>query len=136
MKTAQALKPEALQSRPVLREPVMRHISGPQLDELFQVHGMYPPRVDCRDGAAAWTVRPEATLGDVLETLDQLLRQSLGIASALACDESQDQATWDLSEALLYLLRQARGMQSLVWPVVVNAVLDERAAPTTAGVTE
>lgn len=133
MKRAAVPSMAAAAPRRVLDEPVSAHVPGAGLDDHFRTYGMYPPSESRRDGAAAFTLRPDLQLADVLETVGRLLRQADGIASALACDGSLDEGTTSAAEALAYLLQQARGLHSLVLPVVAGAVLDEGAAQRADG---
>lgn len=112
----------------VLDAQVLPHVRSVSLDEHFQTHGMYPPAPESRQGAAAFAVRPDVSLRDVLETVDSLLRQAEGVASVMVFDSTADDAIVNAADALRYLLQQARGMHSLVSPVLHSAVLDVGAA--------
>lgn len=104
--------------RSLADEPVLAYIDAEDLDAHMRTHGMYPRGESVRDGVAAFTVRSDVTLWDVLETVDSLLRQAEAVASVMACDANADPAHVSAADAVSGLLRQARGLNSLVLPVV------------------
>lgn len=122
------MKPAAVQSTKVrdvrwlVDEPVLAYIDADGLDKHLSTHGMYPPAAAARQGVAAFGVRPDVTLGDVLETVSSLLRQADAVASAIACDANAEPDHANAADAISHLLQQARGLHSLVLPVVGRSV--------------
>lgn len=103
----------------LLDQPLWPDVVGDKAEH-FRAHGMYPPNERWRQGAAAFIVRDDLTLRDALKTVDELLRQADGIASMLACDDNADAHISGAAEAISHLLKQSRGLHSLV-PAAVEA---------------
>lgn len=110
-------------ARRVLDEPVCPHVADDLAGHL-RTHGMYPPRAEWRQGAAAFTVRDDLSLENVLESISDLLRMAESAAAVLARDENADAHISGAAEAIGHVLKQARGLQSLVFPALIGLSTD------------
>lgn len=111
--------------RYVLDEPAIpKAPAGGDLDAHFRVHGMYPPAPSWRVGAAAFTVRPDLCVRDVLESVSALLCGLDAITSSIRDDPSVEEYTANALEGVLHLLQQARGLHSLVQGCLNGLVVD------------
>lgn len=110
-------------ARRLLDEPVLPYLQGESLPEHFRLYGMYPSSESWRQDAAAFTVRDDVRVDDVLESVTHLLRMAAGMVGVLSCDSNADEMVTDTAAAVEHLLREARGLHSLLRPALCGVEL-------------
>lgn len=109
-----------------------RALSGASAEALaghLRTHGMYPPSESCRQGAAAFTVRDDLSVHDVVQSVGDLLRQASSVVAVLACDRGADEHVSGTAEAVEHLLKQARGLHSLLHLALGNIDVQASSSP-------
>jgi hypothetical protein len=115
-------------ARLAIDEPIRSHLDMATLPRRFRAVGMYPPGESCREGAAAFTVRTDLRVCDALESVEGLLRQAGALVDMLGTCGA-DPTVAGAAEAIAHLLAEARGLHSLVAPVLCRLAVPDSAEP-------